>query len=112
MNKFSSLLKRKHDKAFNRLLKQYVLQCFNHALHQQIQPQMGGFIDEESIGLSIISSRATDELLQIKCSIFYIEKIGGCNCDDAPHEENGYFEQWIKLSDGKIEFLAQAFISD
>jgi len=112
MSLFNRLLMKKAEPSFHASLKHYVLEYFKTSLHQHIQPQMGGFIDEQSIGISILNSCIERDSIQVKSSIFYIELIGGCNCNDGPHEENGYFEQFIKISESGIDFLPQTIIAD
>lgn len=104
MTTFDSLLTNKAKATFNADIKQYLLAEFRLVIYKNLQPQMGGFIDQQSIGLSILNSRVDDAHVIVKCAIFYIEQIGGCNCNDGPHEENGYIEQEMKLSKGQLVF--------
>ena len=105
MMSFDSLLDKKEAGAFNADIKQYLLTQFSDYIHKHIQPQMGGFIDKKSLGLSILNGCVENAEVTVKCSIFYIEHIGGCNCNDGPHEENGYFEQTIRFSESHIVFI-------
>ncbi len=102
---FDDLLEKHADPLFNNLLKQHMLDEFKSIIDKHIQPQMGGFIDEQSVSLAILNSQVNNAEIMVKCSIFYIEQIGGCNCNDGPHEENGYFETLLKLTKNQIQFM-------
>lgn len=89
----------------NTHLKSYLLDNHKSTFYKQLKPQMGGFISEESIGISILKSELNENQLNIKCAVFYEEKIGGCNCLDDPHSENGYCEMSFSLNNsGELIF--------
>jgi len=93
------------DKAdFNAHLKLNLLTYYRPIIYQYLKPQMGGFIDATSVGLSILNSeRLDDKRIGLKCSVFYVEQIGGCNCNDEPHAENGYCEIRIMWNEEGIK---------
>ena len=83
--------------SFHSQVKQILLEYYKKNFYEYLKPQMGGFIDENSISLSILGSEIESaNHLNLKCGVFYIEKIGGCNCLDEPYEENGYCEVQLR----------------
>ena len=97
----SQALEYSDDQSFHSRLKESLLTHHLDIIYQFLKPQMGGFIDKQSISVSILSSKIIEETLELKCSIFFSEHIGGCNCHDDPHSENGYCEavfNWEKES--------------
>lgn len=99
----SALLDMDSGVALNKALKKYLIETHKKAIYLSLAPQMGGFIDENSISLSVLQSENMDANFLLKCSVFYEEKIGGCNCNDEPYSENGYCELNVKLN--KNEFV-------
>lgn len=93
--------------SFNKQAQHFILKNFNQQLFSVIRPQLGGFIEAETIGISVLSSQyPSDNQFVLKCSVFYQEKVGGCNCLDDPYSENGYFEAKFQLKPNSFTLLA------
>jgi len=100
----SELLDMDSGIVLHQTLKSYLIQRYKNTIFLNLKPQMGGFIDEGSISISVLSSQKVDASFLLKCSVFYEEKIGGCNCNDEPHSENGYCEYSIELNADSLVF--------
>lgn len=101
-----SLLKLSEETSFSTSIKQSLLDQHKSQIYTHLKPQMGGFIDEESISISILNSKIIkNKSLALKCSVFYVELIGGCNCNDGPHAENGYSEIHLLWDDDGIKII-------
>ena len=102
----AQLISLSHEDNFHKHLKKGLLDDNRTIIYQYLKPKMGGFIDEDSIGISILSSEVlAKNHLTIKCSVFYIERIGGCNCLDEPHAENGYCEMLFEWNTNGLTLL-------
>ncbi len=100
------LLTCKEQSVFQSELKKSLLNHYKSVIFHAIQPQMGGFIDRESVSLSILSSHiVAKEDIYIKCSVFYAERVGGCNCHDDPYAENACCEMQLLWNKAGLTIL-------
>ncbi|CRI65246.1 hypothetical protein THIOKS12310004 [Thiocapsa sp. KS1] len=72
-----------------------------------IAGEQGGLIDPASLGLTLLSSRADAERIEVAVGVFFTESVGGCSCGDEPFGVNGYVELClrIKRADGASVIL-------
>jgi hypothetical protein len=69
----------------------------------------GGLVDDSDISASVLSVDHSDDCIVARVGIFFIEVIGGCNCNDDPVEANAYclLEVAIGRTDGATTFTPQ-----
>jgi hypothetical protein len=72
-----------------------------------IAGEQGGLIDPASLGLTLLSSRADTERIEVDVGVFFTEIVGGCSCGDEPFEVNGYTELRLRTerADGTTRAL-------
>lgn len=106
LDTLSRIIELRETPSFFSSIKGCLLQKHGAMITSYIQPQMGGFVDDSSLRLSVLRADIIeDNSLQLKCSIFFVEAIGGCNCHDDPHTENGYCEMLIEWNDAGIKLI-------
>jgi len=52
----------------------------------------GGYIDAQSMGVSVLKMTPLEHDWQATVGVFFTEVVGGCNCADEPYRVNGYGE--------------------
>jgi len=57
----------------------------------------GGIVEDQAITAIILRSQEHRGQIKAKISVFFGEKIAGCNCDDDPIVENTYCELEIQI---------------
>jgi len=62
-----------------------------------IEGEQGGLVDPASLGVTLLSSRADAERIEIAVGVFYTEIVGGCSCGDEPFGVNGYTELRLRI---------------
>ncbi|RKT43998.1 glucosamine--fructose-6-phosphate aminotransferase [Thiocapsa rosea] len=62
-----------------------------------IAGEHGGLIDPETLGLTLLSSCADAERIEVVVGVFFTEIVGGCSCGDEPFEVNGYTELRLRI---------------
>ena len=62
-----------------------------------IPGEQGGLIDPESLGLTLLSSCADAERIEVVVGVFFTEIVGGCSCGDEPFEVNSYTELRLRI---------------
>ncbi|MBL7002902.1 MAG: hypothetical protein ISR69_02600 [Gammaproteobacteria bacterium] len=102
---YNELCKDLDKSSFNKAAQSGLLKYYKTQIAKNIKPKMGGFIAPESISLSVLDSKKSELGLEIKCSLFFEEQIGGCNCHDDPHVENGYDEIILHLNEQGVTYL-------
>lgn len=102
---FKQLLAEDDKKILYSTLQSSLIQYYLDVLLTHLKPHMGGFINNDSISLSILNCQKQDEQIHIKCAVFFEEQIGGCNCHDDPHSENGYIELTFNLTEKAFELI-------
>jgi hypothetical protein len=72
-----------------------------------IAGEQGGLIDPASLGLTLLSSRADAERIEVAVGVFFTEIVGGCSCGDEPFGVSGYTELRIRIerTDGAAVIL-------
>ncbi|MFB1489081.1 MULTISPECIES: glucosamine--fructose-6-phosphate aminotransferase [unclassified Thiocapsa] len=72
-----------------------------------IAGEQGGLIDPASLGLTLLSSRADVERIEVAVGVFFTEIVGGCSCGDEPLSVNGYMELSLRIerTDGAAVIL-------
>jgi len=50
----------------------------------------GGLIDDHDISASVLRIEQTADHITARVGVFFIEIVGGCNCNDDPLEANAY----------------------
>ena len=84
--------------AFPEVLKRELL-----ALPDGILPiagEQGGLIDPASLEVTLLSSRADAERIEVDVGVFFTEIVGGCSCGDEPFGVNGYLELSLRIERG------------
>jgi hypothetical protein len=59
--------------------------------------EQGGLIDPASLGLTLLSSRADAERIEVAVGMFFTEIVGGCSCGDEPFSVNRYMELMLRI---------------
>ncbi|EGV15873.1 hypothetical protein [Thiocapsa marina] len=62
-----------------------------------IAGEQGGLIDPTSLGVTLLSSRATAERIEVAVGVFFTEIVGGCSCGDEPFGVNSYKELRLRI---------------
>lgn len=57
----------------------------------------GGYIGNNNITATILSTSDESSVLNTKVGVFFTEIVGGCNCNDDPFEINAYCEMVISI---------------
>jgi hypothetical protein len=75
--------------------------------HLAIAGEQGGLVDPASLGLTLLSSRADAERIEVVVGVFFTEIVGGCSCGDEPFGVNGYLELSVRIdrTDGAAMIL-------
>ena len=60
----------------------------------------GGIVDEADRSLSILSARRSAGQGEARVGVFFVERVGGCNCHDDPAESTAYAVIEVQLSEG------------
>jgi hypothetical protein len=102
---FESLKNMPTEPELKLALKKIIISQYKPLIYLSLKPQQGGFIDEDSVGISVLTCKSYQSGFLLKCSVFYEEKIGGCNCHDDPHSENGYCEIQTQLKENEFIIL-------
>ena len=80
------------DGNVERILKEEIESLSQGSLPLHEYTTRGGMVDDNNISVTVLSIEEVDRRLQAKIGVFFIEKVGGCNCHDDPLEENAYAE--------------------
>lgn len=62
-----------------------------------IEGEQGGLIDPASIALTLLSSQADAERIEVAVGVFFTEIVGGCSCGDEPFNVNTYIELSLRI---------------
>jgi hypothetical protein len=81
--------------AFAEVLRRELLALTDGVL--PIAGEQGGLIDPASLGLTLLTSRADAERIEIVVGVFFTEIVGGCSCGDEPLAVNGYVELSLRI---------------
>ena len=57
----------------------------------------GGKVNDADLSASVLSVNENEGHITAKVGIFFIEVVGGCNCDDDPEEVNAYCEMVLRI---------------
>ena len=79
-------------------------QCFN----LEKLCRFGGYIDQESFSLNILTIDKHFETFEVKLGLFFNEIIGGCNCSEEPFTEVNYLEAYYQINATGIYFLRES----
>lgn len=83
-------LKHWNTASFKDVFKSELLSLDTSLLPLHRATNQGGHVDYSNLGLTILSTSESENLINVKTGIFFTEIVGGCNCDDDPGESNNY----------------------
>jgi len=89
------------EKIFADIFKQEVLALDVSELPLQQGLRFSSTANENSLSLSILNIKITDEQILVKTGLFYTGTIAGCNCSDDPSvadENNEYCEALFSIN--------------
>ena len=97
-SEFSQALASWPSQTFNDTIKSALLSLPGKNLPLDQFTNLTGFIDDKSIGYSILSSMETESHLQVKIGVFFKELLAGCNCSEDPQPIDSYAELLLLIN--------------
>lgn len=62
----------------------------------------GGLADPAGLTVSVLDCELTPGAARARLGVFFVEVVGGCNCNDDPVEVNAYCELDLTVADGTL----------
>ena len=83
---------------FNRVLKRELENLPAGTLPLARAANRGGYIDDDRLSVTVISTEELAHQIQARVGIFFTEIISGCSCGDDPVPENAYCEMRVSIA--------------
>lgn len=97
MASFPNALRNWTSDSFNQVLKKEIENLKANTLPLANGISQGGHVDDSNITATILSVTDNQSVIDARTGIFFIEIVGGCNCNDDPIEINAYCELVISI---------------